>query len=135
MLNVHLYLFVDINSAVKNKAYLDLPTVNAHSVAACCFPFSPLLFSLTPTISVKRVEKGQIETIGDGPLTRDLLDTNKCYLLDCGAEVFVWMGRSTPLDDRKSASSAAEVKQYSYLLGIDFSCYVTLIPLSPLFNE
>ncbi|KAF8042572.1 hypothetical protein BT93_A1032 [Corymbia citriodora subsp. variegata] len=55
-----------------------------------------------------RVEKGQTEPIGDESLTRDLLDTNKCYLLDCGAEVFVWMGRSTSLDDRKSASSAAE---------------------------
>ncbi|KAL3744025.1 hypothetical protein ACJRO7_013301 [Eucalyptus globulus] len=55
-----------------------------------------------------RVEKGQSEPIGDESLTRDLLDTNKCYLLDCGTEVFVWMGRSTSLDDRKSASSAAE---------------------------
>lgn len=42
-------------------------------------------------------------------LTRDLLDTNKCYLLDCGAEICVWMGRNTPLEERKSASAAAEV--------------------------
>ena len=42
-------------------------------------------------------------------LTRELLDTNKCYLLDCGMEVFVWMGRNTSLDGRKSASGAAEV--------------------------
>lgn len=44
-----------------------------------------------------------------GSLGRELLDSNKCYLLDCGVEVFVWMGRNTSLDDRKSASKAAEV--------------------------
>jgi len=101
--------------------------VDSNSVAVCCFSLSPLLFSLTPIICVTSVEKGQSEPIGDESLTRDLLDTNKCYLLDCGTEVFVWMGRSTSLDDRKSASSAAEVKQYSYLLDMDFNCYVSLI--------
>ncbi|XP_041021377.1 villin-4 [Juglans microcarpa x Juglans regia] len=54
------------------------------------------------------VEKGKAEPVEADSLTRDLLDTNKCYLLDCGIEVFVWMGRSTSLDDRKSASGAAE---------------------------
>ncbi|KAK9669817.1 hypothetical protein RND81_13G156400 [Saponaria officinalis] len=30
------------------------------------------------------------------------------YLLDCGTEVFVWIGRTITLDERKSASGAAE---------------------------
>jgi len=30
-------------------------------------------------------------------------------MLDCGVEVFVWMGRNTSLEDRKTASVAAEV--------------------------
>ncbi|KAJ8634576.1 hypothetical protein MRB53_008843 [Persea americana] len=54
------------------------------------------------------VEKGQAVTVESDSLKRELLDTNKCYLLDCGLEVFVWMGRSTSLDERKSASAAAE---------------------------
>ncbi|CAK7337538.1 unnamed protein product [Dovyalis caffra] len=54
------------------------------------------------------VEKGQAEPVESDPLTRELLDTNKCYILDSGVEVFVWMGRNTSLDDRKSASGAAE---------------------------
>ncbi|XWS73278.1 hypothetical protein CRYUN_Cryun02cG0114200 [Craigia yunnanensis] len=54
------------------------------------------------------VEKGQAEPVEVDSLTRELLDTNKCYILDCGLEVFVWMGRNTSLDDRKSASGAAE---------------------------
>jgi len=38
-----------------------------------------------------------------------MLETNKCYIIDCGLEVFAWMGRNTSLDERKSASGAAEV--------------------------
>lgn len=55
------------------------------------------------------IEKGQAKPFEADPLTRELLDTNKCYLLDCGLEVFVWMGRNTSLDERKTASGAAEV--------------------------
>ncbi|KAJ6408829.1 hypothetical protein OIU84_008515 [Salix udensis] len=54
------------------------------------------------------VEKGQAEPVEADSLTWEFLDTNKCYTLDCGAEVFVWMGRNTTLDERKSASRAAE---------------------------
>ncbi|XP_071696835.1 villin-4-like [Rutidosis leptorrhynchoides] len=54
------------------------------------------------------VEKGQAEPVVADSLTKNLLDTNKCYLLDCGAELYVWMGRSTSLDERKAASGAAE---------------------------
>lgn len=50
-------------------------------------------------------------------LTRELLDTNKCFLLDCRAEIYVWMGRNTSLEERKSASAAAEVNLL--LLAID----------------
>lgn len=55
-----------------------------------------------------RVEKGKAEPEEADSLTRDLLNTNKCYILDCGTEVFVWIGRNTTLDERKSASGAAE---------------------------
>ncbi|KAK3037599.1 hypothetical protein RJ639_031905 [Escallonia herrerae] len=55
-----------------------------------------------------RIEKGQAEPIEADSLTRELLDTNRCYVLDCGAEVYVWMGRNTSLDERKSGSGAAE---------------------------
>ncbi|XP_008781818.1 villin-5-like [Phoenix dactylifera] len=54
------------------------------------------------------VDKGQTVPIEADSLIRELLDTNKCYLLDCGAEIYVWMGRNTPLEERKSASAAAE---------------------------
>ncbi|KAJ7979431.1 villin 4 [Quillaja saponaria] len=54
------------------------------------------------------VVKGQSEPMETDSLRRELLETDKCYVLDCGLEVFVWMGRNTSLDERKSASEAAE---------------------------
>ncbi|XP_076881305.1 villin-2-like [Bidens hawaiensis] len=40
--------------------------------------------------------------------SKSSFETDKCYLMDCGAEVFVWVGRATQVDDRKAASHAAE---------------------------
>nr|GEU82271.1 villin-4-like [Tanacetum cinerariifolium] len=54
------------------------------------------------------VKKGQAEPVDADPLTRGLLDTYKCYILDCGQEIYVWLGRNTSLDGRKAASGATE---------------------------
>ncbi|PWA69895.1 villin/Gelsolin, ADF-H/Gelsolin-like domain protein [Artemisia annua] len=54
------------------------------------------------------VKKGQAEHVAADSLTKKLLDTHVCYLLDCGAEIYVWMGRSTSLEERKDANRAAE---------------------------
>ncbi|XP_031483208.1 villin-4-like isoform X2 [Nymphaea colorata] len=54
------------------------------------------------------IEKGCAVPVEAKSLTRQLLKTMKCYLLDCGVELFVWMGRSTSLDERKTACSVAE---------------------------
>ncbi|XP_057467993.1 villin-2-like [Actinidia eriantha] len=58
----------------------------------------PKLYSITD---------GQVNPV-DGELSKSMLENNKCYLLDCGAEVFVWVGRVTQVEDRKAASLAAE---------------------------
>ncbi|KAH9616002.1 hypothetical protein KSS87_005802 [Heliosperma pusillum] len=55
-----------------------------------------------------RVDKEQAEPEEAESLTRDLLNTSKCYLLDCGTEVFVWVGRTTSLAERKNATGGAE---------------------------
>ncbi|KOM28975.1 hypothetical protein LR48_Vigan627s002400 [Vigna angularis] len=54
------------------------------------------------------VGKGKTEPVETDSLRKELLETNKCYILDCGLEVYVWMGRNTSLDERKSASGAAD---------------------------
>lgn len=53
-----------------------------------------------------------------------MLDSNKCYIVDIGSEVYVWIGRISSFEERKSVSLAAEVNfsslkhlkiSYSYL--------------------
>ncbi|EPS59596.1 hypothetical protein M569_15209, partial [Genlisea aurea] len=58
----------------------------------------PLLYSITD---------GEVKLV-DGDLSKSLLENNKCYLLDCGSEVFVWVGRVTQVDERKAAIQVAE---------------------------
>ncbi|EEF36749.1 villin-1 [Ricinus communis] len=41
-------------------------------------------------------------------LNKEMLDSNKCYMLDCGAETFVWMGRNTSITERKTSISVIE---------------------------
>ncbi|XP_020963501.1 uncharacterized protein LOC110265079, partial [Arachis ipaensis] len=50
---------------------------------------------------------GKVNPI-EGELSKSLLDNNKCYLLDCGAEVFGWVGWVTQVEERKEPCLAAE---------------------------
>ncbi|XP_021281510.1 villin-2 isoform X2 [Herrania umbratica] len=53
------------------------------------------------------ITDGEVKIV-EGELSKGLLENNKCYILDCGAEVFVWVGRVTQVEDRKAASQVAE---------------------------
>lgn len=75
-------------------------------------------------IFVVSVNKGQVAPIDCEILTRELLDSTKCYLLDCGSEIYAWMGRETTLEERKRAGSAAEVTLSCF-------CMIFLLLLSP----
>ncbi|XP_010483240.1 PREDICTED: villin-5-like isoform X1 [Camelina sativa] len=59
-------------------------------------------------IKLFSVEKGKTEPVEAESLEKELLDTNRCYILDCGREMFVWKGRSTSIDQRKNASETAD---------------------------
>lgn len=59
------------------------------------------------------ISDGEVEMVG-GSLSKTFLEKNKCYLLDCGAEVIVWVGRGTQLNERKKASQVAEVICYLF---------------------
>ncbi|XP_066387928.1 villin-2-like [Miscanthus floridulus] len=53
------------------------------------------------------IANGQLK-LEDTALTKSILENTKCFLLDCGAELFVWVGRVTQVEDRKAASAAVE---------------------------
>lgn len=61
---------------------------------------------------------GQVKSL-DGELSKSLLENNKCYMLDCGSDVFVWVGRVTQVDERKAAIQAAEVEDRN----LNFTCW------------
>jgi gelsolin len=44
-------------------------------------------------------------------LKREFMDTKKCYMIDCGREIFMWVGRDTQLEERKTAAFAVQVKR------------------------
>ncbi|XVE79417.1 hypothetical protein DITRI_Ditri14bG0056800 [Diplodiscus trichospermus] len=52
--------------------------------------------------------RGKLSQIGIKPFDKGMLENDKCYMLDCGAEVFVWMGRNTSITERKTSISTAE---------------------------
>ncbi|CAL9039137.1 villin-2-like [Musa acuminata AAA Group] len=53
------------------------------------------------------INDGQLK-LEENTLSKATLENNKCYLLDCGAEIFIWVGRVTQIEERKAASKAAE---------------------------
>lgn len=55
------------------------------------------------------IEDGEVKIV-EGELSKGMLENNKCYLLDRGSEVFVWVGRVTQVEERKAASQTAEVE-------------------------
>lgn len=52
--------------------------------------------------------QGKFTQSGSGRLKRSMLESNKCYMLDGDTQIFVWMGKTTHLTERKTSISAAE---------------------------
>ena len=70
------------------------------------------------------IANGQLK-LEDTALTKSILENTKCFLLDCGAELFVWVGRVTQVEERKAASAAVEVKlQPNFIVLLPCSKYI-----------
>lgn len=52
--------------------------------------------------------QGKLCQIAANSLNKDMLEKDKCYMLDCVNEVFVWMGRNTSITERRISISASE---------------------------
>uniref|UniRef100_A0A5B7BTK7 Putative villin-1 isoform X1 n=1 Tax=Davidia involucrata TaxID=16924 RepID=A0A5B7BTK7_DAVIN len=73
---------------------------------------SPSAVQEHPEISAVKLlwitTQGKLCESGTGTLNKELLSSNKCYMLDCDTEIFVWMGRSTSVTERKTSISVVE---------------------------
>ncbi|GBG74077.1 hypothetical protein CBR_g17788 [Chara braunii] len=67
---------------------------------------SARLESLPPRLVC--VAKDSSSRIAEGTLQKDMLDSTKCYVIDCGSEIYVWTGKNSALEDRKAANAHAE---------------------------
>ncbi|EPS72001.1 hypothetical protein M569_02755 [Genlisea aurea] len=54
------------------------------------------------------VEKEVAVAVEIVSLAKELLETNKSYILDFGMEVFIWIGRNTSLEQRKKVCTSAD---------------------------
>lgn len=53
--------------------------------------------------------QGKLCETGSNAFSKEMLETEKCYMLDCDGEIFVWMGRQTLLTERRTTIRAVEV--------------------------
>lgn len=53
--------------------------------------------------------QGKLCEVGAESLMKEMLEADKCYMLDCDTEIFVWMGRSSLIAGRRISISATEV--------------------------
>ncbi|KAG4923691.1 hypothetical protein JHK87_049231 [Glycine soja] len=52
--------------------------------------------------------QGKLCETGSNAFSKEMLETDKCYMLDCDGEIFVWMGRQTLLTERRTTIRAVE---------------------------
>nr|XP_011460943.1 PREDICTED: villin-1 isoform X2 [Fragaria vesca subsp. vesca] len=52
--------------------------------------------------------RGKLDPCQTDSFSKEMLETDKCYMLDCNSEIFVWMGRHTSVTERKTSISATE---------------------------
>ncbi|KAL5580762.1 hypothetical protein UlMin_013204 [Ulmus minor] len=52
--------------------------------------------------------QGKLCETGSGSFSKEMLEPDKCYMLDCDAESFVWMGRQTLVTERKTSITSTE---------------------------
>ncbi|KAG0607331.1 hypothetical protein M758_8G020200 [Ceratodon purpureus] len=75
--------------------------------------FAPLTKKAAVADDAPALAKPKLSCIIEGSFkevetSKDMLDSSKCYMLDCGTELYIWAGRNTSLDARKSAVSTVE---------------------------
>ncbi|GAB2234000.1 hypothetical protein Drorol1_Dr00003235 [Drosera rotundifolia] len=91
---------------------------------------SPSLFQIPPSVPSMQLylitSQGKLEgQNADGLLNREMLVSDRCYMLDCGADVYVWMGRFTSMTERKASISSTE--DFLRYQGRSTGSYLTLL--------
>ncbi|XP_008220688.1 PREDICTED: villin-1 [Prunus mume] len=63
----------------------------------------------TPFVKLSWIStQGKLHPCQTDSLSKEMLETDKCYMVDCDSEIFVWMGKHCSVTERKTSISAAE---------------------------
>ncbi|KAL5164531.1 Villin-1 [Glycine soja] len=62
----------------------------------------------SPSVQESEAPPGKLCETGSNAFSKEMLETDKCYMLDCDGEIFVWMGRQTLLTERRTTIRAVE---------------------------
>lgn len=83
-------------------------------VSFSCLSFLNLIcaffWNLALFIVNRITTQGKLCQSGNNSLSKEMLEPDKCYMLDCDDEIFVWMGRQTSITERKTSISSTEVR-------------------------
>ncbi|KAL5991476.1 actin filament capping [Asimina triloba] len=80
---------------------------------------------VVPYVKLFWMNKGKACLIEETSLKKEMLSTERCYMLDCDIDIFVWMGRNTSITERKTSMSAIEDILSSQ--GRSKSSYITIL--------
>ncbi|KAG0482910.1 hypothetical protein HPP92_010994 [Vanilla planifolia] len=61
----------------------------------------------TTVTTIYSITNGNLQ-LEESAASKGMFESNRCYLIDCGTDIFVWVGRLTLVEDRKAASKVAE---------------------------
>lgn len=86
------------------------------------FQISMCLLKESFTFIHRITAQGKLSQSGNDSLSKVMLGSDRCYMLDCDDEIFVWMGKQTSVTERKTSISFTEVR----------TPFFPLAPLSPL---
>lgn len=64
-----------------------------------------------PHFAACRINKKILVPMEAHLLERKILNSDRNYILDCGTEIFLWLGMTTLVSERKTSATALEVSQ------------------------
>jgi advillin len=64
-----------------------------------------------PLFTAYRINKKIIVPMEAHLLDREILNLDRSYILDCGSEIFLWMGMTALVSERKTSVTSLEVSR------------------------
>ncbi len=100
--------------ALGGRVELPAAIIDEEEYEIWLYKYADVLLTYCVTCSICRISniegKLSVAPLEDVQITKKLLDTNSCFILDCETEVYVWQGKKvSPFEKRASTVLAKEI--------------------------